>query len=515
MDRPKDTSGFNVLNNNWRENNDRQNTLVTHIVSNPFIPRGAFQTEATQFLLRNPRASMHVDMGLGKSVIVLNAINSLLIAGFRLPVLVIAPLRVARTTWKEECLKWDHLNYLRVSAIVGSPEKRIAALNTESDIYTVNYENLPWLVEQCGDNWPFRIIVADESTRLKNHRSHFKTNKDGTKYLVRTGGSRTNSIARLAFTKTLYFWNLTGTPAPNGLADLWGQQWFIDKGATLGDSYTAFESRWYRQAYTPSSDSNKYKKQFPVMEMLDNADSEIRNAIAPTTFTLRASDYLKLGNEIVNNVFVELPAAVRKLYRDMEKDLYMEIQVGEVEVFTMGARSMKLRQLANGAVYYDKTGSWEALHDTKLEALKSIIEEAAGNPVIVCYHFKPDLERLRKTFPNGKDLGDNKKVEGEFKAGKLPILFIHPASGGHGIDKFQYVTNIIVFFALDWSAENREQVIGRIGAVRQFQAGLDRPVFIHNIVCRDTIDEDILERIESKLSIQEALKAGLARRHFK
>lgn len=469
-----------------------------------FIPRGAFQTEATRFLLEHDRGNLHISMGLGKTIAVLNAIDILILCGETRPTLIIAPLRVARSTWSDEVKKWTHLAYLKVSLIVGTPKERQAALNAEAQIFTINYENLEWLVAMVGDNWPFRTIVADESTKLKSHRAHFRALKSGGQSLVCSGGKRTTAIARLAFTKTRRFWNLTGTPAPNGLQDLWGQSWYIDKGKSLGSSHTAFLDRWFKKSFNGHT-----------LEMLPHAEQEIREAIAPYTFTLRAEDYLNLGEEITNTIFVDLPPKAMALYTEMEKRLYIEIKAGAVEAFTAAAKSQKCHQLANGAVYYDKDGNWEHIHDAKIDALQSVIEEAAGTPVIVVYTFKADLVRLQKAFPKGKAFDTDPKTEYAFKAGNIPILFLHPSSAGHGIDGFQNVTNIMCLFSVDWNSETRSQVIARIGKVRQFQAGLDRPVYIHQIVARNTVDEDILLRIESKMTVEEALKAGLARRNLK
>jgi SNF2 family DNA or RNA helicase len=443
-------------------------------------------------------------MGMGKSLIVLNAIDTLILCGFQGKFLVIAPLRVAKSTWADETKKWSHLAYLKVSAIVGTPKERLAALSAEADIYTVNFENLPWMVEQLNGKWPFRMVVADESTKLKSHRAHFRQKKDGTQSLVCSGGVRTNAIARLAFTKTLRWVNLTGTPASQGLMDLYGPQWFVDKGASLGSSYTAFTDRWYKKGYDGFS-----------LTMLPQAEKEIRDLIAPTTFTLRAEDYLTLPTEITNTILVDMPPAARKLYSDMERKLFIEIEAGEVEAFSAAARSAKLHQLANGAVYYDKNGSFECTHDAKIDALKSVIEEAAGTPVIVVYNYKSDLARLKKAFPKGKQLDKNVKTLYDFNSGNIPILFLHPASAGHGIDGMQNATNIICFFSVDFNLELRSQAVARIGAVRQCQANTGKTTIIHQLICRDSIDEDILDRIESKKSVEEALKAGLARRNLK
>lgn len=486
-----------------------------------FIPR-VYQEAATDFVLQNDRCLLGIEPGLGKSAITLNAIDILKLLGDDSKVLIVAPLRVARTTWANELQKWEHLCHYTISPIVGTAKQRKEALYAQADFYTVNYENLPWLVEELKGKWPFRIVVFDESTKLKSHRSHFRAKEDGTKYLVCTGGTRTTAIARLMFTKTQRVILLTGTPAPNGLKDLWGQQFFIDKGAALGSAFGDFEARWYETVFTGALKSPYFASRTVVSTngkfttlLRPNAEEEIRKAIAPTTFTLRAEDYLDLGEEIFNTVFVDLPPKAQQHYTEMEKKLYTEVKDKNIEAFTAAVKSQKCHQIANGAIYWDDKGSYEEIHDAKIDALQSVIEEAAGMPVIVVYKFKSDLARLQKAFPNGKAFDTKKKTEDDFRAGLVPVLFLHPDSAGHGIDGFQNVTNIMCFFSVDWNGETRPQVIARIGKVRQFQAGLDRPVFIHQIVCRNTVDEDILRRVDEKLSIEEALKEGLARRGLK
>jgi len=475
------------------------------LIRKPFTPR-SYQAAGTKFILEHERCNLHVDMGLGKTIMVLNALDTLYTCGEYKPTLILAPSRVARSTWSAELEKWSHLYGLEISPIVGDPLQRIAALKRDVPIYTINYENIVWLTKYLQSKWPFRTIVADESTKLKSHRVYWQTNKQGTRYLCHSPscGARTKALTHLAWKKTRRWINLTGTPSPNSLGDLWGPNWFIDKGASLGTSYTAFEDRWYKTDY------NGYDK-----IMLPHAEREIRAAIAPTTFTLRAEDYLDLGEEIVNTIYIDITGKARKHYDEMEKELYTVIKAGEVEAFTAATKSMKCHQLANGALYHDDKGTWEAIHDEKLEALRDVIGEAGGMPVIVVYQFKSDLARLQKAFPEGRALDTRRETEDNFKAGKIPILFIHPASAGHGIDGWQHVTNIMCFFSVDWNAETRDQVIARIGKVRQFQAGLDRPVFIHQIIARNTVDEIILRRLETKMTVQAALKEGLARRGLK
>ena len=467
-----------------------------------FVPY-AYQKVATRFLLEHDRCALHVDLGMGKTLMVLAALDALILCGDDRPFLIVAPLRVARSVWSNEAKQWREFEYMNIVPIVGTPKERLSALNTEAHGYTVNFENLVWLTEQHGKNWPYRTVVVDEASKLKAHRSYFRTKKDGTKSLICTGGARTTALAKTAFKNTKRFWELTGTPALGGLTDLWPQFWFLDAGKRLGSSFSAFTDRWYKLGF------NGYD-----LTILPHAENEIREAISDITFTLQASDYLKLGSEITKNLYIDLPSSARALYKRMEKELFMEIRDKEIEAFSAAARGQKLHQIANGAAYTDDAGSFEFIHDAKIEMLASVIEEAAGTPLIVAYHFQSDLRRLLKAFPKGKALGKSGAVEAEFKEGKVPILFLHPASAGHGINDFQYVTNIICFFSLDWSAENRLQAIGRIGAVRQFQAKTGKPTFIYNIVARDTIDDDILLRIESKVSVESALRDGLARRNL-
>jgi SNF2 family DNA or RNA helicase len=476
---------------------------MTKIVAKDFVPRGQFQDDGTEFLIDNDRAQFSVAMGLGKTIMTLNAINKLFLCGYMSePVLVIGPKKVARNTWSDEVKKWTHLTHLKVSPILGTPNQRLAALNAEADIYTISYDNLVWLVQHYKGDWPFRTVVADESTKLKANRAYFQTSSKGKKFLVRVGGARTKALAAVAFSRVKRFWNLTGTLCPNGMHQLWGPYWYLDGGKRLSRVYSDFQDRWFRVGYNGFG-----------LEAFDHTEAQIMAAISDITFTLRAEDYLALEPEIINTIYVDLPTCQMIQYRQMEKDLFVQIKNGDVEVFSQAAKSMKLHQMANGTIYYDDKGNYEDIHDEKIEALKSVIEEANGMPVLVVYTFKSDLKRLMAAFPSGRKFDNNPQTEKDFKAGKIPILFLHPKSAGHGVDGFQYVTNIIVFFSVDWDGEDRLQTIARIGAVRQLQAGFKRPVYIHQILARDTVDEDIVSRIDGKLTVEESLKAGLARRN--
>lgn len=462
--------------------------------------RGEFQRAMPLFALERKRAQFNVDMGLGKTVGALTAVNALYHSGFTEPTLVIGPKRVAQRVWSDEVAKWDHLSGLDVSVVLGTPEKREKALKRDVPIYTINYENVKWLWEYYGAKWPFKIIIADESTKLKSNRSCLQVSTRGKTFVRRDGGMAAKILAKPAF-HAKYWFNLTGSFGANSLHELWPQLWYIDGGKRLGNTHTDFMRRWFRE-----KDNGYGFEPFP------HAEAEIRALIEDVCFTLRAEDYFDLPDEVLNTIWVDLPAEQRALYRQMERKMFLELEQGDVEVFTGAAKRNKLQQMANGFVYTDDQGTAAFLHEAKIEALREILEGTNGTPLIIAYKFKEDLAHLRRAFPEGKDINDRGDVEGEFKAGKLPLLFLHPKSAAHGIDGFQHVTNIGVLYSVDDDNELRSQVIARIGKVRQMQSGYNRPVFIHQIVARNTVDEDILENIEGKYTLEESLKRGLARR---
>ncbi len=477
-------------------------------MSGPYTPR-PYQDLATDFLLAHRRCALWAGMGLGKTVSTLTALDALYLSGESRPTLVLAPLRVARTTWREETRKWDHLAGLDVVPIIGNVPERLSALRREAPVYTTNYENLEWLVEQWGDRWPYGTVVADEATKLKSLRLSVQTSKKGKEFLNGQGGKRARALGMIAHKHIDRFIQLTGTPAPNGLNDLWGQIWFLDAGKRLGRTYESFKARWFETGY----DGYSVKPRALAQE-------QIHAALRDICLTIDAKDYFDLADPIVNNIYVDLPLKARRLYNEMEKDMFVQISDRSAEAFGAAAKTQKCLQLASGAVYVDplaeveaspRAKEWRAVHDAKLEALEDVIEEANGAPVIVVYEFRSDLARLQKAFPKGRVLS-SQKDEADFKAGRVPILFTHPASAGHGIDGFQNVCNQMAFFGFNWSLEQRQQIIERVGPVRQMQAGLDRPVFIHNIVARDTVDELVLERHATKREVQDILLDAMKRR---
>lgn len=449
-----------------------------------FTPR-PYQKLMIDQMLENSRCATWAGMGMGKTVSALTAMETFQLIDDR-PVLVLAPLRVATTTWPDEARKWAHLRHLHVVPIVGNENQRRAALRQDANIFTTNYEQLPWLVEQYKTRaWPFARVIPDESTKLKGFR-------------LRQGTQRAKALAQVAHTKVQYMNELTGTPSPNGLMDLWGQIWFLDKGERLGRTFDAFKQRWFRAKYDGFG-----------VEALGHAQVEIQGLLRDLCLTIEAKDWFDLREPIVNNIYVDLPAKARALYEDMEKRMFMELAGHEVEAFGAAARTVKCLQIANGAAYVGETSSeWRDIHDAKLDALDEVIEEACGMPVLVAYNFKSDLARLLKAFPKGRKLDSDPQTIKDWNAGKIPVLFAHPASAGHGLN-LQDGGNILVFFGHDWNLENRLQIIERIGPTRQMQAGHDRPMFIHNIIAKDTIDELILQRVETKREVQDLLLAAM------
>lgn len=466
-----------------------------------FDPR-PWQPGMIDHLTSHDRGALFAGMGTGKGVATLTALDAVSLVDDVYPALVLGPLRVARKVWSTEAAKWDHLKHLRVAKVIGDADTRASALHQRADIFTTNYDNLPWLVDRLGEDWPFKTVIADESTRLKNFR-------------LTQGGKRAQALGRLAHARVRRWVNLTGTPSPNGLKDLWGQTWFLDQGQRLGRTWSGFESRWF--AYKRKADALKPGRMDIQTVIHPWAHEQIHAAIRDICLSVRAEDWVDLRKPVYVRVPVELPPRARRLYREMERDMFIALAGHEIEAVNAAAKTIKCLQLANGAVYLDpaadsddhpRAREFVEVHDAKTEALASVIEEAAGMPVLVAYQFKSDLARLMKAFPQGRPL-QTEQDEDDFKAGRIPVLFAHPASAGHGIDGFQDVTNIIAFYGQWWDLELRDQIIGRIGAMRQYQSGFDRPVFIYDIVAENTVDELVLARHDTKRSVQELLMEAM------
>lgn len=466
-----------------------------------------YQRHMIDHMIRVPKCALFAGMGLGKTVSVLTALDRMKFAEMLdKPVLIVAPLRVARDVWPNEVKEWGHLKDFTVMPVLGTPMQRQDAFRVKADAYVTNFENLEWLIKIWGSHWPYGMIVVDESTKLKSLRANIRENAQGTKWVQGDGGKRAKALLKAIYEfKTERFVELSGTPAPNGLQDLWGQIFFLDYGKRLGRVYDAFQSRWFRG----KPDGFGY-------EPLPTAQQEIQDKIKDICLSLKSEDWFDLEEPIVRTIEVTLPPEARKQYREMEKTMLTEIQEKPIEAFNAGARTQKLLQMAAGACY---TGSaldpgarqWVESHPAKLDALEEIVEEAAGEPLLVAYHFKSDLERLKKRFPKGRHLDQKSQTIRDWNEGRIPLLFTHPASAGHGLN-LQHGGSRLVYFSSSWNFEEHSQILERIGPVRQAQSGYKRNVFVYHIQAKGTVDEDVQDSLSTKRSVQDVLMEGLKRR---
>lgn len=441
-----------------------------------------------------PRCALFAKPGMGKTTMVLTFLDYLHnVWGESAPTLVLGPKRVAQHVWPDEVTKWEHLRGLSVVSITGSADERSRALKLDAPVYTTNYDNLVWLrdhYKRGGRAWPFRTVVADESTRLKSFR-------------VKQGGVRAQALAQFAHNEVERWINLTGTPAPNGLKDLWGQTWFLDAGERLGRSYSSFEERWF--GYKRIKDAVSHKVEIkPVI--FDHAHEQIHERLADICLTLDPKDWFDMREPVVNVIEVDLPSRAAAKYKEFEKELFMQLDGNDIEAFNAAAKTMKCLQLANGAVYLEDGKTWVDVHDAKLEALESLIEESAGEPVLCAYHFKSDLARLLKAFPDALDLSTDAGMAAA-KAGKGALWLGHPAGMGHGVDGLQEHCATVAFFGHWWDLEQHDQFIERVGPMRQLQSGKDRAVSVHYIVARGTVDQVVVDRRKDKGSVQDLLLA--------
>lgn len=467
------------------------------------------QHPMVDWLLYHKRCGLWAGMGIGKTSATMMVIDILRSRGEidrRNPTLVIGPMRVARDTWPEEALKWEQFSDLVVVPIVGTPEQRARTIRRSGvDVFTVSYELAPWLVDQWLDRWPYRIVVADESDRLKGYRE--KGGKKSTSAGVgnnRAGksGKRAHSLSRIAHNLTDRWINLTGTPASAGLKDLWGQTWYLDRGQRLGYTYTAFKDRWFRQKWSGYG-----------IEPMPNAIQEIPPLIKDLYLTVDPKDYFDLSEPLYRRMEFDLPPKARVIYKKLEDESYAKIEELGAELNAVNAAALvqKLLQCANGAVYTERPAFVE-LHDRKLEILESIVHEFPGHQILVAYAFQSDKARILRAF--GRAAGDISTPAGlrAFKGGSLRLGVAHAKSMGHGIDGLQKVCNVLVYFGHDWKTGERMQILERIGPMRQFQAGLDRPVYVFDIVARHTEDENVMLVHHENRSVQDVILESMKRR---
>lgn len=443
-----------------------------------------YQQYCAARIVADAAVGLFLDMGLGKTVITLDAINTLRYDRWAVQrVLIIAPKKVAEGTWTKEAQKWEHLRHLRISAVLGSQQKRLRALATPADIYVINRDNVAWLVDYFKNAWPFDMVVLDESSSFKNSQSkRFKALK-----LVR---SRINRLVEL-----------TGTPASNGLIDLWAQIYLLDGGARLGRTLGQYRERFFDPdkrsrtqifSYTPKDGSMEY----------------IQQAIGDICVSMKAEDYLNLPDWMFDDVPVVLDDKARKAYRQLERDLLLELDEGQITAASAGVLTGKLLQLCNGAVY-DSEKRPLAIHNCKVEAFLEVLEQLNGQHCLVFYNFQHDRDRLLAALePLGLRVRvyQNAADEDAWNAGEIDVLLAHPASCAYGLN-LQNGGHHIVWFGLTWSLEQYEQANKRL-----HRQGQRHPVIVHHLVVQGGMDEDVIESLRAKGDTQEALMDALKAR---
>ena len=436
-----------------------------------FVPH-EYQKYATKFIEENDISALLLDMGLGKSVITLTAIRNLIIKGEVGRVLVIAPLRVARSTWPDEIAKWDHLNDLTYSVAVGTEKERLEALRKNVEIVIINRENVDWLVNKSGYRFNFDMIVIDELSSFKSYSAkRFKALLKVRPYVERIVG-------------------LTGTPSSNGLMDLWAEYRLLDFGERLGRYITRYRLKYFTPDKRSATVIFSYK-------LLPGAEDEIYNAISDITISMKAKDYLKMPDLIINEVTVDLDLAERRTYETLRKEMVVQIsEQEEIDAVNAASLSGKLLQMANGAVY-DEDKRVLRIHDKKLDALEDLIEAANGKPVLIAYWYKHDLERIKERFKVREILNDQDIRD--WNSGKIDVAVIHPASAGHGLN-LQQGGSTMIWFGLTWSLELYEQANARL-----YRQGQNETVVIHHIITKGTIDEDVMLALKRKEKMQNAL----------
>lgn len=437
----------------------------------------SYQEYATQWILDKEKAGLLMDMGLGKTVVTLTAIQMLMRDYFDIiKVLVIAPLRVAEDTWSSETEKWDHLKYLKISKVLGSEKERIAALNTTADIYVINRENVVWLVKYYGRDWPFDMVVIDELSSFKS--------------------SKSQRFKALRKVKPKRIVGLTGTPAPNGLMDLWSEIYLLDGGARLGKTITGYRERYFNPDKRNQNVIFSYKPK-------EGAKEHIYEKLKDICVSMKAEDYLKLPERIDNIIKVKLSKMAMDKYKQLEKDLLLPLKDSDIVANNAAVLTNKLLQMANGAVY-DENGDIQGIHDEKLKALEDVIEAANGKSVLIFYSYKHDRDRLQKHF-KVKELKTSKDIKA-WNSGETPIMLVHPASAGHGLN-LQAGGSTIVWFGLTWSLELYQQANARL-----YRQGQKENVIVHHLVAKGTMDEDVMKALQNKEVGQDSLlKAVKAR----
>lgn len=433
----------------------------------------AYQARGVQFIRDTPNCALWLDLGLGKTVTALTAAADL-IEGFEAErVLVIAPKRVAIHTWPTEIGQWAHLNHLTFEVLAGvSAKERDRLTRKATDIHVINRELVEWLVDFWKAKWPYDLVIIDESSSFKSHRS-----------------KRFKALRKiLPFTHRLI--QMTGTPTSNGLLDLWAQIFLLDRGDRLGRTFTKFRDNYFAGDYMGYTWTPK-----------KGAPDEIKDAVADLCLTMRAKDYLTLPPYLSRIVEVDLPTKARSTYRALEKDFLAEFGDDDaIEALTAATLSNKLLQVANGAVYDEDRKVWP-MHDAKIEALAELAE--TGENLLVAYNYQHDLSRIKAAFPDAVALADDPDAIDRWNASEIQMLLAHPASAGHGLN-LQHGGANVVWFGLNWSLELYQQFNARL-----YRQGQTKPVRVHHIVAKDSVDETVMAALASKNVTQKTLLLAL------
>lgn len=439
-----------------------------------------YQVKAVDMIVNNFNCGLFLDMGLGKTVSTLTAIQELREIGFIDKVLIIAPKKVAQVTWKDEINNWEHLKGLRISVIDGTAAQRRAAMMADADIYTVSRDNVVWLVvEHGGVKLPYDMVVIDELSSFKNPASkRFKALRRVRKFIPRVVG-------------------LTGTPAPNGLIDLWAQMFLIDEGKRLGKTITGYRDRFF----TAGRKNGDIVYQWDLKSPAEETEQKISELIKDICISMSAEDYLKMPDKLMYYDRVKLSDKDFKAYKTFEREQVLEfIESGEtITAASAAALSNKLQQFANGAMY-DADRKVLQLHDEKIEKLKELVEAANGQPVLIAYTFKHDLDKIMDALKEYKPVKLEKPEHvADWNAGKINVLVTHPASAGHGLN-LQKGGHIMIWYGLTWALELYQQFNARL-----YRQGQKKPVSIHHIIATDTVDEKIIKSLDGKDTTQRSL----------
>lgn len=459
-----------------------------------FIPHD-YQRYCITRIIQDEFLALFLDMGLGKTVITLTAVCDLIFNRFQVSrCLVIAPKKVAEDTWTREQSKWDHLSLLKVRPVLGVKNKRIRELNSPGNVYVINRENVPWLVDYYRNSWPFDMVVIDESSSFKSHQAkRFR----GLKNIRR-------HIHRLV--------ELTGTPSPNGLTDLWAQMYLLDEGERLGRTLTEYRNNYFFPSARNANTIFSY-------EPRPGAEEQIQELIRDICISLSAKDYLSLPDRIDNFRYIQLDAKARKSYDEMEREKVLEVPEGILDAGSAAVLSGKLLQLANGAIYHtteqiendEVRQNREAIeiHDNKIEGFMELIEELNGKHVLVFYNFQHDLDRLERALSKTKLVVRELKTSvdiADWNAGKIDVLLAHPASVAYGLN-LQDGGSDVIWFGLNWSLELYQQANARL-----HRQGQKHTVYIHHLIAAGTVDEDVMSALQRKDDCQAALLEALKAR---